>query len=245
MSGEPIGHTAEEGLATNQQSPTATQLGRQRRQAPTGLASRVGQLYAERLQELSVPIVLINNEAAGAYLYSISADDEQGARLAIHHLVLLGHQRIGYVGSASRRPTSLRRQSGYASELSRSGLASPPDLFVVPDAEGDVESGRMALDELLAKGVSAVFCYNDRTAIGLLAGARERGICVPDDLSVVGFDDIEPSWCQNPPLTTVHQPRFEMGQKAMRMMLSLLSGDQASNEVLDCTLVVRSSTAAK
>lgn len=207
------------------------------------LASRVGRLYGERLQELSVPIVLINNQAEGQYLYSVSADDEQGARLAVRHLIELGHERIGYIGSASRPPTSLRRLAGYQAELERAGIPFNPNLVIVPETIHDLESGRLGIEYLLTTNITAVFCYNDRTAIGALLTLRERGIPVPGSLSVVGFDDIEPSWYVTPPLTTVHQPRLEMGRRAMQMLLDLLAGEPVSDEVLPCRLIVRDSTA--
>jgi DNA-binding LacI/PurR family transcriptional regulator len=207
------------------------------------LSSRVGRLYSQRLQELSVPIVLINNQADGEYLYSVSVDDEQGARLAIEHLLALGHRRIGYIGSTFRQPTSLRRLAGYQTELERAGIPFDPDLVVAPDTPHDLESGRLGLERLLAAGVTAVFCYNDRTAIGLLLAAREQGVSVPDSLSVMGFDDIDPSWYVAPPLTTVRQPRFELGKRAMQMLLHLLADEPVSDEVLPCQLIVRDSTA--
>ncbi len=207
------------------------------------LSSRVGRLYGERLQELSVPIVLVNNQGEGEYLYSVSVDDEQGARLAVRHLLELGHRRIGYVGSAFRQPSSLRRLAGYQAEVERAGISCDPDLVVVPDTSHDLESGSLGLQRLWAAKVTAVFCYNDRTAIGALLAARERGIKVPDDLSVVGFDDIEPSWYVTPPLTTVRQPRFELGKRAAQMLLDLLADKQVCDEVLPCQLIVRDSTA--
>jgi len=207
------------------------------------LASRVGQLYSERLQELGVPIVLINSQAEGEYLYSVSVDDEQGARLVVRHLVELGHRRIGYIGSSFRRPTSVRRQAGYQAVLERAGIPFDPDLVVVPDTVNDLRSGRLGLERLLAAGVTAVFCYNDRTAIGALLAARDRGIAVPESLSIAGFDNIEPSWYVTPPLTTVDQPRFEMGRRAMQMLLDLLAGEAVSDQVMPCRLIVRDSTA--
>lgn len=207
------------------------------------LASRVGRLYGERLRELNVPIVLINNEAAGSLGSSVSVDDEQGARLATRHLLELGHQRIGYIGSSLRPPTSLRRWSGYEAEMVRAGLSPDASLAVVPNCQRDIQSGQAGLGHLLAEGVTAVFCYNDRTAIGVLLEAHERGIRLPQELSVVGYDDIEPSWYVTPPLTTVHQPRFEMGRLAMQMLLDLLEGRAVSAQVLPGKLIVRGSTA--
>ena len=207
------------------------------------LASRVGSLYTERLQELGVPIVLINNQAEGAYLYSVSVDDLGGARKAVRHLIDLGHRCIGYAGCHFRPPSNRRRLEGYRQELAQAGLPYESDLVVHVRTFSDVENGRQALPHLLEAGATAVFCYNDRMAIGLMVEARKRGVHIPDDLSVVGFDDIEASWYVNPPLTTVHQPRFEMGQQAMQMLLDLLAGQEVDDVILPCELVVRESTA--
>jgi DNA-binding LacI/PurR family transcriptional regulator len=207
------------------------------------VASRVGQLYAEQLQEMSVPIVLINNEADGDYLYSVSVDDQQGARLATDHLLSLGHRRIAYIGSATRRATSLGRQSGYERGLREAGFSLDPELVYLPRAQMDIAAGREALPHVLEQEATAMFCFNDRTAIGALLQAREQGVSLPGDLSVVGFDDIEPSWYLAPPLTTIHQPRWQMGRTAMEMLLGLLDEKQATNRTMDCRLVVRGSTA--
>lgn len=207
------------------------------------LASRVGSMYTERLQELGVPIVLINNQADGAYLYSVSADDLSGARQAVRHLVDLGHTCIGYVGCHFRPPSNRRRLEGYRQELARAGLPYESDLVVHPKTFSDVENGRLALDALLNAGATAAFCYNDRMAIGLMAEARHRGIRVPEDLSIVGFDDIEASSYVFPSLTTVKQPRFEMGMRAMQMLLDLLAGQEVDDDLMPCELVVRESTA--
>lgn len=207
------------------------------------LASRVGRLYGDRLRELRVPIVLINSQAESEYAYSVSADDEQGARLAVRHLLDLGHRRIGYIGSSFRPPSSRRRRRGYETELEQAGIPPNPRLIVVPDTPDDLESGQRGLEPVLKAGATAVFCYNDRTAVGVLLAANQRGIDVPGSLSVVGFDDIEPSWWVVPPLTTVHQPRREMGRRAMQMLLDLLAGQTVVDAWLPCRLVTRGSTA--
>jgi len=207
------------------------------------LASRVGHLYSERLDELGVPIVLINSQAEGEYLYSVSADDRQGARLIVRHLIELGHRRIGYIGCTFRPPSSRRRWAGYRDALEDAGIPYDSDLVIVPETHQDVEGGRLGLKTLLEQGITAVFCYNDRTAIGAMLEARERGIDIPSSLSVAGFDDIEASWYVTPPLTTVHQPRLEMGRRAMQMLLDLLEGQFVSDVLLPCELIVRESTA--
>ncbi len=96
---------------------------------------------------------------------------------------------------------------------------------------------------LLAAGATAVFCYNDMIALGLLSACSQHGLLVPDDLSVVGFDNISISAYTIPPLTTIHQPRFKLGQLAMRMMLEVINGQRPQNQLLSADLIIRESTA--
>ncbi|MFQ5612145.1 MAG: LacI family DNA-binding transcriptional regulator [Anaerolineae bacterium] len=207
-------------------------------------SSRVGNLYSSQLDKIQVPIVLINNQVEGEYLYSVAVDDVQGARLAVEHLLSLGHRRIGYVGVTDRPKSNRRRLAGYQAALERAGLAENPALALSPAAEGDIKRGEAALEPSLAAGVSAVFCYNDVIAIGLLTAAYKRGVAIPQDLSVIGFDDIEMAYYTTPPLTTIYQPRLRMGQQAMSMALDLLHGQKVQDQVLQGELVVRGSTAS-
>ena len=176
-------------------------------------------------------------------MYSVAGDDIQGARLAAQHLVRLGHMRIGFVGSSFWPLSSSRRAQGYAIELALAGVEPEPDWHVIPDGIDDFECGRQALRALLNSGISAAFCYNDRMAIGALLEARACGIRVPEDISIVGFDDINSGWYVIPGLTTVHQARFRMGRQAMQMVLDLLDGEAVSDVVFPCRLIERGSTA--
>ena len=98
------------------------------------------------------------------------------------------------------------------------------------------------LPELLHAGVTAVFCYNDLVAVGVLLACRELGLHVPDQLSVVGYDDVDLARYVTPPLTTVHQPKLRLGEIAMQMLLAILDGRPVANQVLPVDLVVRAST---
>jgi DNA-binding LacI/PurR family transcriptional regulator len=207
-------------------------------------ASRVGSLYSFQLDKIRVPIVLINNQEEGEYLHSVAIDDMQGAQLAVEHLLALDHRQIGYIGTNGRPKSNERRLVGYQIALERVGLPVNPALIILQAGYGDLEQGQAGLDALMANGATAVFCYNDRTAIGLLMACRQRGVSVPKQLSVIGFDDIEPVLYTTPPLTTVHQPRLKLGQLAMSMVLKLLNGEKTQDQVLPCELVVRESTRA-
>ena len=218
-------------------------LHRRRVDAIIVTSSRMGSLYSARLEQIKIPIVLINNQADGEYLHSIAADDINGARQATEHLIGLGHRRIGYVGGIDRPRSNQRRLAGYRAALQTAGLQPDPALVRLVDAETDLERGRQGISLHTENGATALFCYNDVIAIGVMMACREQSIAIPEQLSVVGFDDIESAAYVSPPLTTVSQPRFLMGQQAMQMALVLLENKDAADQALPCTLIERGSTA--
>jgi len=212
-------------------------------------SSRVGALYQQHLERVGVPVVLLNNhsEESGHYVYSVSVDNQHGGRLATRHLIERGHRRIAYVGGPAGTSSSMGRLAGYQQALVDAGIAPDPKL-VVPGT-GRAQSGEQAVTFLRARPElpTAVFCYNDMTAVGLLSAAREAGLSVPRDLAVVGFDDIPFAACVYPPLTTIAQPKFEMGQQAMQMLLALMAAPspaeaQVSDIVVQGQLIVRESS---
>ena len=217
-------------------------LHRRRVDAIIVAASRVGSLYSAELAQIRVPIVLINNQEDGEYLHSVATDDIQGAWLAVEHLLALGHRRIGYVSAPNRPRSNQRRRDGYEMALERAGITCDPSWVIVSDLTDDVKKGQASLDPLMAADVTAVFCYNDLIAIGLLMACRDRGISISQQLSVIGFDNIEASLYVSPPLTTIRQTRLKLGQLAMEMVLNLLNGKEVQDQVLACELVVRAST---
>ncbi len=207
------------------------------------VASRVGSLYSSRLNQIRVPIVLVNNQEEGDYLYSVAVDDISAAQESVEYLIGLGHRRVGYVGAVNRPKSNRRRQTGYQTALRQAGIPIDPGLIQAPLADNDLERGRLALAQLSLTGATAVLCYNDLTAIGLLLACRQANIAVPQHFSIVGFDDIEPAFYVTPPLTTVRQPRVKLGQLAIQMVLDLLNGQEVQNQILNCELIVRESTA--
>jgi DNA-binding LacI/PurR family transcriptional regulator len=215
-------------------------------------SSRVGALYQEHLERLGVPIVLINNhsEDGGRYTYSVSVDNRHGGHLATTHLIQLGHCRIAYISRPGDYSSNLDRLTGFRQALTQAGIPFDPRL-VVPGT-GRVGGGERAVPLLLGldEPPTAVFCYNDMTAIGLLRAAREAGLAVPQDLAVVGFDDISLASYVCPPLTTIAQPKAEMGQQSMQMILGLIEAEDLAatsltNIVLKGQLLVRESSGEK
>jgi DNA-binding LacI/PurR family transcriptional regulator len=209
------------------------------------MASRVGALYMPLLKKLSVPIVLIDNQHPGDFAHSISIDDRGGARLAVRHLVELGHRRIAYIGDRYGLQSNTDRRAGYSAELKAAGIRYCPEHVVLGD--GRAEGGLLAMRSLLElrQPPTAVFCYNDMTAIGALRAVHDAGLGVPACVSMVGFDDLPIASYVEPPLTTVRQPKAEMGRRAAGMLLDALAGgpSNASSIRVPGELVVRESTA--
>ncbi len=210
-------------------------------------ASRVGALYVPLLSELKVPIVLINNQhpdAPGEFIYSVMIDNLKASTEVMKHLLGLGHRRIAYIGDQSGFQSDTERFAGYRQALALAGYLFLPELVVHGD--GKPEGGRQAMEMLLALPTppTAVFCYNDMSALGALRALYGHGIKVPDDISIVGFDDLAIASYTSPLLTTVGQPKQQMGRMAMETMLKLISGvDTKANIKVDGELIIRESTA--
>lgn len=212
-------------------------------------AAQISGRYAEQLAHTNVPTVLINQQAEGAseLLHSVNVDDYEGARCAVRHLLDLGHRAVGFIGAGNRPRSNRRRLAGYSDALSEAGIALQDGWIQITPVEhrlhtDDVDGGVSLLPDLLGAGVTAVFCYNDMIAVGVLMVCRERGIDVPGRLSVIGFDDIEIAQYVTPPLTTMNQPRLRLGQVAAGMLMNLMSGERAENPVLTPELIKRAST---
>ena len=176
-----------------------------------------------RLLEYGIPIVLVNNQAAEEYRYSIYHDDVDGSRQVTRHLIELGHRRIAYLGNSLSGRTTLDRLTGFRLEMESAGLTLPAEyIHEVPG--GRPEDGLAALEYFLAlpEHPTAIFCFNDMLAIGVLNGLHKAGIRVPEDISVVGFDNIVFSAYTNPSLTTLDQPKHYIGAEAARLILGLL-----------------------
>jgi DNA-binding LacI/PurR family transcriptional regulator len=200
-------------------------------------------------QQAGFPIVVINNQAAENFRYSIYHDDVDGARQVTRHLIDLGHRRIAYLGDSLSGRTSLDRLTGYRTEMDAGGLPIP-DGFIHEVAGGTPEIGLPSVDHFLDLPIrpTAIVCFNDMLAIGLLKGLQLAGMAVPADISITGFDNIRFSTFTNPPLTTFDQPKRFIGLEATRLLLDLLRSENPSGDseikILKGRLLVRKSTAA-
>lgn len=195
----------------------------------------------------NIPVVTIDPvNIPSPEMPSVGATNFNGGMEATAHLVGLGHRRIGFIEGPPDAMVSIARLHGYRAALSRSGLTGDPDLMRA--AAFTFDAGFEVALTLLSRPErpTALFASNDAQALGALEAARTLGLRVPEDLSVVGFDDMPSAQWSAPPLTTVRQPFAEMGRTAMRQLLRRIAGEHlASSRVeLATQLVVRKSTAA-
>ncbi|HYW48520.1 MAG TPA: LacI family DNA-binding transcriptional regulator [Bryobacteraceae bacterium] len=207
-------------------------------------SSRVGAMYVPLLSRMRVPIVLLNNQHPSEFVHSVMIANAEAALEATRHLVGLGHRHIAYLGDRYGHQSETERFSGYRRALEEAGLALEPEL--VAQGDGKPEGAGPAMAHLLAlpHPPTAVFCYNDLSALGAMREAFARDLRVPSDLSIVGFDDLYISRYLNPPLTTVRQPMHQMGRMAMETLLDLLAGGRRDHNLkVPGDLIVRESTA--
>jgi len=207
-------------------------------------SSRVGALYLPLLSEMMVPIVLVNDQHPGAFVHSVMIRNLEGSRAAANHLIELGHRRIGFIGDQIGYQSDAERCAGYREALEAAGIGFTPEL--VAQGDGKPEAAMRAMDQLLALAhpPTAICCYNDMTALGAMRSIRLHGRRIPEDISVVGFDDLFFASYTQPPLTTVRQPMRRMGQMAMESLFKLMSGDASEIRIkVEAELIVRESTA--
>ena len=188
-----------------------------------------------------LPIVLVNRRLDDGPLSSATADDHEGARLAVKHLIELGHTRIAHLGGPQAVSTGRLRLEGYLDGMTDAGLAPGPVLCGTAFTEP--EGARLA-GELVDEGATAIVAGNDLMALGCYDVLAERGLRCPDDISVVGFNDMPFSERFNPPLTTIRIPHYEIGASAADLLLERLQDAEAPARhiVLAPELVVRSSS---
>ena len=193
------------------------------------------------------PIVLLNPGEEVEGCEAISIANYEGAYTVVRHLVGLGHRRVATITGPERNTDARQRLAGYRAALREAGVEVSEEL----ELHGDFSepSGYEAARALLrlAPRPTAVFVGNDKMAVGMMGALSDAGVRVPEDLAVVGFDDIEMAHYLNPPLTTVHVDTYRLGERAVERFLSLArdgAADGPRHEVLPTTLVVRGSCGA-
>lgn len=191
----------------------------------------------------STPLVVIASEAATAEVDSVTSDETTGSALVVEHLLNLGHRDIAHVDGGLGASAAARR-AGYCAAMKRAGLGEAIDVI---DADFTHDSGQKAAIRIAARASrpTAIFAANDLNAIGLMSEFNRLGIAVPNDISIVGYDDTAIVGLGADGLTTIHQPIYDMGTRAIKMLIERIEGTrtEVSHEVLTPRLVIRSTTA--
>lgn len=219
------------------------------RETPTGNE------WLSRLVERQLPTVLVGREFPHPHVDRVTADHRKGGYEATRYLISTGHKRIGFVGVSRANGKGLRRFQGYLAALREHQLPVEEELIAGPDSTSGPgystqDDGYQGMKRLLnqRRPPTAVFARNDFTAIGAMCALHDAGLSVPDEVSVVGFDNVPLSAYTSPPLTTVDQPTVEQGRQAASLLLERIEGDklrQCQEINLTCHLIVRQSTGLK
>jgi LacI family transcriptional regulator len=210
-----------------------------------GIIVFAGRLSDAKLKSYAkeVSIVVTGRRLRAPGLFSLQIDDRHGAMLAVQHLLDVGHRKIAFINGSENHPDAVERFEGYKKALQDAGIDFDPRLAAVGDwhEEGGV---RATLELLHTKArFTALFCVNDQTAYGACLALYRKGLSVPGDVSVIGFDDLPSSAYRLPPLTSVRQSIGELGDRSAQAILQLIAGRRPRFDPPPVELVIRESTA--
>ncbi|GAB4576468.1 MAG: substrate-binding domain-containing protein [Anaerolineae bacterium] len=208
-------------------------------------AAGAGAAHIEKLVDQGVPVVLVERDPKTLPVDAVLISNFEGGQLAARHLLALGHTQIACITGPKRLTLREDRLRGFVTALAEAGITLDADH--IREGNFSTHSGYQHAQALLrlAPRPTAIFAFNDMMALGVLRAAHELGIAVPDDLSIVGFDDTYLAAYAIPPLTTITLPTHEMGRCAMQLLLDRINNPELAPRkiTLDITLTVRHSTA--
>jgi LacI family transcriptional regulator len=209
-----------------------------------GIIVFAGRLSDAKLRRYAkeVSIVVTGRRLRAPGLFSLQIDDRHGAMLAVRHLIEIGHRKIAFIAGSENHPDAVERFKGYKKTLEDAGIDFDPNLVAVGDWHE--EGGLRATFELLGSKAkfTALFCVNDQTAYGACLALYRKGLSVPGDVSVIGFDDLPSSAYRLPPLSSVRQSIGELGDRSAQAILQLLAGGRPRIDPPPVELVIREST---
>jgi len=198
-----------------------------------------------KIQELKqlIPIILIDNISLDKSISSVTIDNFNSSREVTNHLIAAGHKRIGFISGLLNSDVCKDRLSGYTTAMQNSGFE--PDSTLIYRGDYSYESGERGAEKLLSikNPPTAIVCANDSMAIGAMKAIRESGFNIPEDIGVVGFDDIDVSSRVFPSLTTIKVPITKMAEESIKMLISLIKGNdlEYKHKILPAHLVIRNS----
>jgi len=203
--------------------------------------------YLQHLRQQEIAVVLLDRPSRARGLCSVAVDDVLGGKLAANHLLALGHRRIAFVsGPLSIRQCADRRQ-GARQAIKEAGLDPRQVLIEIPATAQNASAGEQCIEALLTheSRPTAAFCANDLLALGVMRGLIQRGVKIPDDIALVGYDDVEFAGTLSPALTSIRQPKYQLGRTATELLLDETSGTEEHQHkqiVYQPELIVRASS---
>jgi LacI family transcriptional regulator len=210
------------------------------------IAGKINRKLVEYIDRLELPIILVDYSLPNKRISSVLIDNRRGAHLAVQHLVDVGHREIGFVGGDISHPSIEERFFAYKETLVENGIAPNQNLIITDENDTGVKNGASGIQKLMEQGgrPTAIFCANDAMAIGCMQVLKQREMKIPDDVAVVGFDDIETSSHIEPRLTTVKVFKEEMGALAVRTIIEAVKSKSRTvvNTYVPVELVIREST---
>jgi LacI family transcriptional regulator len=211
------------------------------------VAGKVSKGLIERLEKLNLPLAFVDYFPPSEKYPVALIDNISGGLIATQHLIDIGHKKIGFVAGDINHPSIRDRFQAYKMALERAGIKYNTSWYVIDEDYPDRKNGYNAAKSLLRKNkdITAVFACNDAMAIGVMHFLKENNYKIPDDISLIGFDDVEADLSLDPPLTTIRVAKIEMGIEVMRLMSDILKNkSRTSKKVLvPVELIIRKSTA--
>lgn len=198
--------------------------------------------YYHQLKEIRVPCVLFDIQVNNPNIGCVGVDNIKGSIMAVEHLIKLGHKKIAFINGHEEASVSYERLDGYYAALNRHKVKIENELIV--NGEFTYEGGKKAALELIDKdcGITAIYCASDLMACGAIEALESKGYQVPEDISIVGFDDIDICNFVTPKLTTIRQDKEKIGRAAANLMLSMMNGNYLGRVVIEPELIVRESS---
>lgn len=195
------------------------------------------------LNQLGVPHVMVDRYVAEVEGYYVSVDHEKGGYLAGRYLTDMGHRKIGCITGPDNLEDSRARTDGFKQALEEAGVPYDPEYIY--EGNYDITSGGQGTDYLMKKGVTAIFAYNELSAYGVYRQINQTGGRIPEDISVVGYDDVGFTDILHPAMTSIRQPVYEMGRESVRQMISIIKEKSAERKKVqfEPELVIRQSVA--
>jgi len=210
------------------------------------IAGKVPDTFIKVLSNYNVPVVFVDyNPSLGEYA-NVLTDNVKGGILATEHLISRGHKNIAFIGGENNHPSIIERMQGYKTALQNAKIKTSDELIITNDEFLSRQNGYKCTEILFKKRkkATAIFAANDATAIGALQYLKDNEYKVPEDVSLIGFDDVEADLLIDPPLSTVRVPKIEMGTEAVQLLINIINKKSiaAKKVIIPIKLIVREST---